>query len=179
MYKNQTGLNEFVHLASLLVRVEEVAREWYGQHSGCGTRDYLETTWEPLAALLLGSNCRGKWRTKCRIHARGSARPSRSPWPWFVGCASECAKAEGKFWQMHRGALLFSARWRSTLFKVYAGFFMTTLIYTRCMARRYGQITLQLPESEAYYRHIPIRCSCLERCKQPADVARKYFILLI
>lgn len=41
MYKNQTGLNEFVHLASLLVRVEEVAREWYGQHSGCGTRSYL------------------------------------------------------------------------------------------------------------------------------------------
>ena len=88
MYKNQTSLNQFVHLASLLVRVEEVARERYGQHSGCGTRDYLETTLEPLAALLLGSNCRGKWRTKCRIHARVSARPSRSPWPWFVGCAS-------------------------------------------------------------------------------------------
>ena len=73
MYKNQTGLNKSAHLASLLVRVEGVAREWYGQHSGCGTRDYLETTLEPLAALLLGSNCRGKWRAKCRIHARVSA----------------------------------------------------------------------------------------------------------
>ena len=90
-----------------------------------------------------------------------------------------CAKAEGKFWQMHRGALLFSARWRSTLFEVYAGFFMTTLIDTRCMARRYGQITLQLPESEAYYRHIPIRCSCLEGCRQSADFVRRYYILLI
>lgn len=43
MYKNQTRLNQFVHLASLLVRVEEVARERYGQHSGCGTRSYLRT----------------------------------------------------------------------------------------------------------------------------------------
>ena len=91
----------------------------------------------------------------------------------------ECAKAEGKFWQRHRGTLIFSARWRSTLCKVHAGFFMTTLIDTRCMARRYGQITLQLPESEAYYRHIPIRCSCLEACRQPADLARGYYVLLI
>ena len=107
----------------------------------------------------------GPW-TRCRIHARVSAT-FPSPWLCFAGCD----KAEGKFWQMHRGTLLFSARWRSTLFKVYAGFFMPTLIDARCMARRYGQITLQLPESEAYYRHIPIRRSCLEGCEQPADFA--------
>lgn len=65
--------------------------------------------------------------------------------------------------------LLFSARWRSTLYKVHAGFFMPTPIGTGSMARRHGHITLQLPEREANYRHIPIRCSCLEGCKQPAD----------
>jgi hypothetical protein len=137
-----------------------------------------EATWEPLGRLLLGFNCRGKWRTVDEMSYSCTSKCDFS-----ISLALVCWLRQSRGGNsgrcMHRGTLLFSARWRSTLFKVYAGFFTTTLIDTRCIARRCGQITLQLPESEAYYRHIPIRCSCLEGCKQPADVARRYYILLM